>query len=394
VGFAHGSGSFAGGGRADGFEELGAGDGGGAALHDDEAAGDVGEMGGFEGRCAAGEGESVGGEDGVAGAGDVDGLIAAVDGDVDGLHAGLEESEAIAAAGDEERFEFHLGESSAAAAFEFGKIFSDGGVAEGFDFAFVGRGGVEAGALVVGEAVARIEGGEERAFAGRKNFSEFVGRRDTEAVVGDGEGVGFFQGFRECGMNLVVNFRRQRLAGFVVDAENLLAYFVGPAGEEAGFSRGGPALDAKDAGEVDFFLAEKFEQAVAGFVFADGGDGNYFGAESGEIVGGVGAAAWNDLGFAMLEDEDGGFAGNAGDVAELEGVGDEIAEDDDGFGGEALDDFSESDEIHGGCGGQLFFGALGHLSLKIQSTAVSRLSVTTSGCLGHVFECQVKSPRP
>jgi hypothetical protein len=394
VGFAHGSGGFSGGGRADRFEKFGASDGGGAALHDDEAAGDVGEMGGFERSCAAGEGEGVGGEDGVAGAGDVDGLIAAMDRDVDGLHAGLEEGDAVAAAGDEERLEFHIGEGGAAAAFEFGEIFADGGVAESFDFAFVRCCGVQAGALVVGEVIARVEGGEERTFAGGKNFAEFLRRGDAEAVVGDGEGVGFFQGFRECGMNLMVNFGRQRLAGFVVDAENLLADFVGPAGEEAGFSGSGPAFDAKDAGEIDIFLAKEFEQAVAGFVFADGRDGEHFGAEGGEIVGGVGAAAGDDLGFTMLEDEDGGFAGDAGDVAELEGVGNEIAEDDDGFRGEALDDFGESDEIHGGCGRELFFGALGHLSLKIQSTAVSRLSVTRSGCRGQDCACQVKSPRP
>jgi len=127
-------------------------------------------MRGFERGGAAGERERVGGEDGVACAGDVDGLIAAVDGDVDGLHARLEESEAIAAAGDEEGFEIHLGECGAAAAFEFGEIFSDDGVVEGFDFAFVGSGGVEAGAFVRGEVIPGIEGGEERAFVSGKNF--------------------------------------------------------------------------------------------------------------------------------------------------------------------------------------------------------------------------------
>ena len=96
----------------------------------------------------------------------------------------------------------------------------------------------------------------------------------------------------------------------------------------------------------------------------------------------------------VFEDEDGSFAGDAGDVAILKSVGDEIAENDDSFRGEALDDFGESDEIHGGCGSELFFGALGHLSLRIQSTAVSRFSVTRSGCLGQDCACQVKSPRP
>ena len=101
-------------------------------------------MRGFEGRGAAGEREGVGGENGVAGAGDVDGLIAAVDRNVDGLHAGLEEGDAVTSAGDEKRLELHIGERCAATAFEFGKIFSDGSVAESFDFAFVGSGGVQA----------------------------------------------------------------------------------------------------------------------------------------------------------------------------------------------------------------------------------------------------------
>ena len=208
MGFAHGSGIFSGGGRADGIEELGSGDGGGAALHDDEAAGDVGKMSGFEGRGAAGEAEGVGGEDGVAGAGDIDGLIAAVNGDLDSLHAGLEEGEAVAATGDDERFEFHFGEGGAAAAFELGEIFSDGGVVEGFDFAFVGSGGVEAGAFVAGEAIAGVECGEQQTFVGGKNFAEFLRAGDTEAVVGDGEGVGFVERFRECRLNFVVNFGR------------------------------------------------------------------------------------------------------------------------------------------------------------------------------------------
>lgn len=394
VGLAHRSGGFAEGGRADGFEELGAGDGGGTAFHDDEAAGDVGEMRGFEGRSAGGEAEGVGGEDGVACAGDVDGLIAAVDGDVDGLHAGLEEGEAVAAAGDDEGFEVHLGDGGAAAAFEFGKILADGGVVEGFDFTFVGCGGMDAGALVVGEAVARVEGGKERAFIGGKNFAKFPRVGDTETVVGNGQGVCFFERLRESGVNFILEFGGQGLAGFVVHAEDLLADFVGPAGEESGFGRSGPAIDAENAGDVDLLVAEKFEETVAGFVFADGGDGNDLGAEGGEIVGGVGAAAGDDLGFTMLENEDGGFAGDTSDVAELKCVGDEIAEDDDGFGGEALDDFGERQEVHGGSGSELFLGALGHLSLRIQSTAVSRFSVIKSGCLGQVFECQVKSPRP
>jgi hypothetical protein len=100
---------------------------------------------------------------------------------------------------------------------------------------------------------------------------------------------------------------------------------VGPAGEEAGFGGSSPALCAEDAGDIHFFLAEESEEAVARFIFADGGDGNYFSAEGGEIVGGVCATAGDDMCFTVLEDEDGGFAGDAGDVADLESIGYEIA---------------------------------------------------------------------
>ena len=106
-------------GSPDGGEEFGAGNGGGAAFHDHDAASDVSEMRGFERRRAAGKAKGVGGENGIAGAGDVHSLIAAVNGDVCGFLAGLEESNAVAAAGDNEGLEFQVGEGGAAAALEF-----------------------------------------------------------------------------------------------------------------------------------------------------------------------------------------------------------------------------------------------------------------------------------
>ena len=362
---AHGLGDGLRSGRADGCEEFRAGNGGGAAFHDNKAAGDVGEVGGFERRGAAGEAEGVDSEDGVARPGDVDGLIAAVDGDVGRLHAGLEKGEAVAAAGDDEGLELHLFECGAAAALEFCEIFSDGGVVEGFKLAFVGRGGTKASALVVCEAIAGVECREQGSFVGGENLRNNLGTGNAETIVGNSHGIGLLQGPREDRLNFAVSFGGQRMDGFVVYAENLLASFVGPASEEAGFGGSGPAFDTEDAGDIHFFCAEEFEEAVTGFIFANGGDGKDFCAERDEIVGGVGAAAGDNLRFAVLEDEDGGFAGDAGDVAELEGVGNEIAENDDGFGGEALNDFGERDEIHGGCGNELFFGALGHLGLRI-----------------------------
>ena len=68
-------------------------------------------------------------------------------------------------------------------------------------------------------------------------------------------------------------------------------------------------------------------------------------AKGGKIIGGVGAAAGENAGFAMAKDQDGSFAGDAGDVAVLERIGDEIAEDHDAFACEALDEFGESEQI-------------------------------------------------
>ena len=198
--------------------------------------------------------------------------------------------------------------------------------------------------------VAGVERGDS-AFAAGEEFAEFGGDGNAEAVVGDGDGIGFFEGTGKLRVNFLVDGGGQGLIGFIVHAEDLLAYLVSPSGEEAGFGGRGPAFGGEDAGDVDFFGAEEFAQAMAGFVLAHGGDGNYLCAEGGKIVGGVGATAGDDLRFAMLEDQDRGFAGDSSDVAELEGVGDEIAEDHDGFGGEALHVFSEGQQVYGGRGG-------------------------------------------
>ena len=226
-------------------------------------------------RGAAGEAQGVSGENGVTGAGDVHGLIAAVNGNVGSLLAGLEERDAVTAAGDEQRLQLHFGKSGAAAALEFGEIFSDGGVMEGFHFAFVGSGGMEADAGVGGQMVTGVERGDGTLAAGEE-FTEFGGDGDAEAVVGNGNGIRFFEGTGKLRVNFLVDAGGQGLIGFVVHAEDLLADFVGPSGEEAGFGGRGPALGGEDAGDVDFFGAEEFAQAMAGFVLADGGDGNYF----------------------------------------------------------------------------------------------------------------------
>jgi len=157
LGSAHGSGSRLRSGIVNGFEQFGARNGGRAAFHDDQATRNVCDVGSLEWSCTAGKSESVGGEDGVPGAGDVDGLIAAVDGDVSGLRRLLEESHAVLATSDEEGAKLEIAESSGGAAFEFGEIFADDGVMKSFHFRFVRSGGGDSGALVIGEAIPGVE---------------------------------------------------------------------------------------------------------------------------------------------------------------------------------------------------------------------------------------------
>ena len=121
----------------------------------------------------------------------------------------------------------------------------------------------------------------------------------------------------------------ERPSGLVVDAQDLLSNGVSPTSEEARFGGSSPALGANDAGGIDVAVAESVDETIAGIIIADRGNGDNLGAERGEIVGGIGATAGNDLRFAMAEDQNGSFARDAGDFAVLEDVGDKIAEEED-----------------------------------------------------------------
>jgi hypothetical protein len=100
---AHNSGSRSGSFPTNGFEQFLARDGGGAAFHDDESAGDVGDMRGFERRCFTSERQSICGKNCIPRAGDIDGLIAAMDGDVSEPIIGFKKGSAVASSSNEER---------------------------------------------------------------------------------------------------------------------------------------------------------------------------------------------------------------------------------------------------------------------------------------------------
>ena len=308
LGSAHGSGSRLRSRIVNSFEQPGARNGGGAALHDDETTGNVCDVGSLEWSCTAGEREGVGGKDGVSRAGDVDGLIAAVNGDVGGPRRLLEESHAMFAARDEEGEEFHVAERAGGAALEFSEIFADDGVMQCFHFRFVGSGSGDSGALVVAEAIAGIQSDGDVFFDAGNGGAEIREIHDAEAVVGNGECVGTSDFREEGGAQFFAIGFGERMGGFVIDAENLLSDGVGPASEETRFRGSGPTFGANDAGSVDVAFTESVDETSAGGINADGSDGDDLGAKGGEIVGGIGATARNDLGLAMAEDQDGSFA--------------------------------------------------------------------------------------
>ncbi len=327
------------------MEEFIARDGGSAALHDDEASGDVGEVCSLKRRCAGSESESVGGENGVTRASDVDSLVAAMNRNEDGRLAGLKKSHAIAAASDEKRRQLHFGASGFTASVELGKIFADGGVMKGFEFGFVGSSGGDANLAIVRDAIAGVEGDGKILFAAGFCLAKFFGGGNAETIIGNGEGIGFLDFCEEGTVEFAASRIRQRSTWLIIHAKNLLTNGVGPTSKETSFGRSGPARNADDAGEVHFFLTEDVEELVACGVIAHGSDGENFGAESNEIVGGIGSATRDDLGFAVAKDEDRSFTGYAADFTELEGVSNKIAEDHDRLGRKMFDIFRKSEQV-------------------------------------------------
>ena len=148
-------------------------------------------------------------------------------------------------------------------------------------------------------------------------------------------------------MELFSNGVRQRQFRFVVDAQNLLPHGVCPAGEKAAFGRRRPAFHAENARDIDSQATKMSNQRVPRRVIANGGDGKNVRAERREVVGSIGSAAGNNLSLAMFEDQDRRFARDARDFAILKFIGDEIAEEHNGFRGELLDALAEGEQVDG-----------------------------------------------
>jgi len=92
---------------------------------------------------------------------------------------------------------------------------------------------------------------------------------------------------------------------------------------------------------------EMSDESIARRVIPHDGDGQDTRAKRGKIVGSICAAARNELRFAMFENQDWSFARDARNLSVLKFIGNEIPEENDGFGRKLLDAFSKSGEIDG-----------------------------------------------
>src|SRR6266849_11139600 len=244
----------------DGVEKLFARNGSGAAFHDHQTAGDVGDVSGFEWRCSAGKRQRVRGENGVAGAGDVNGLIAAVNGDLREAMTRFEKSCTVPSAGDQEGLQFHLRKSGSACTRELAGILTDGRVMLRLKLGLIWRSGGNARFRIAVQPVTRVERDGQLTFALRGCLLHKLRRRYAKAVVGNSERVGMAQICKKPLMEFFSNSLWQRRFRVVVDAKNLLSHGVRPASEKAAFGWRGPALYPKDAGNVNARAAEMSDQ--------------------------------------------------------------------------------------------------------------------------------------
>src|SRR5437899_8916995 len=141
----------------DGIQKLLSRNSGCTTFHHHQSAGDVGNVRGFEWRCSASKRQRVRCQNSVARAGDIDGLIAAMNRDLREAIAWLEERSTVPSARNQERLEFHCGKSHPASARELGAIFANDSVMFVFEFRLVWGGRVDSGLRITVKLVPCIE---------------------------------------------------------------------------------------------------------------------------------------------------------------------------------------------------------------------------------------------
>ena len=231
----------------------------------------------------------------------------------------LEERHAILAARDEQGFEAQIGKGAAADMFQ--AVAGDFRAVRGFEFGFIWRRGGHAREAKIKQGVTRVE---NRWGALATVLCE-VGVGAAEAVVGEQNGVRVPRALLEFARDGFPGARRQRLARFVIDAENLLLAGVRPAGEKTRLRGRGPTRDSFDTRNVDLLGAQQFKKRAPRGIVRDGADRQHVRAEIGEIIQRIRAAARERARIAMPEDQYRRLARYTRNLARNEQVEDEIA---------------------------------------------------------------------
>src|SRR6266571_7671229 len=99
---------------------------------------------------------------------------------------------------------------------------------------------------------------------------------------------------------------------FAINAHHLLAAGVGASSQDPSLCDGAVSLELQDSAGRNMFLPEALQQQAAGLVVAHNPDGQNIYPQFGEVIDGIGPAAWNQGAIAMLENEHRGFARDAG----------------------------------------------------------------------------------
>src|SRR5581483_683916 len=114
------------------------------------------------------------------------------------------------------------------------------------------------------------------------------------------------------------------------------------AGEDSRFGHCGVSLVFQDAGDRDVLMAECLDQKLAWLIGTDDAYGQHVYSQVGEVIDGIGSAARNNSSVAMFENEDRGFAGNAGDFSKNKFVCDQVTQHGDRQLGKRLDNLNET----------------------------------------------------
>ena len=179
---------------------------------------------------------------------------------------------------------------------------------------------------------------------------------------------------RQAGPDRLLGLPGVSKSPFPVQPQDLMPGGVGRAGHEAGLDGSGVVPVPFNRGNGELCVLELPVEFLSGGIPAQDAYWDGMGLQRDQIVDGVGRAPGKNARLLVLEDEHRGLARNPGELSEHELVRHQVAVNDDGTAGKAVDDF----RVAAGVGG-------GHTVSSTTRLASSRFSTTHSGWTFHWF---------